>query len=156
MEQGKFATPLTSASTVLSPYLSTNETEPLASTKTKEQSMKRTIMLYAITHISLVSLDKPSTLFLLGTVFTQGQATLSRESRSQEDEPCPGACPPAAGTSRPALQGHGLEVLVELADLFAVVGIYLQCEPGSSTCPGSSIKYFKVCSKTTDTKQREM
>jgi hypothetical protein len=77
------------------------------------------------TQISLVSLDIPSTLFLLGTAFTQGHATLSRESKSQgEDEPCPGACPGGAGTSRPALRGHGPEVLVELADLFAVAGIY--------------------------------
>ena len=42
---------------------------------------------------------------------------------------------PAAGTSRPALRALGPGVLAELARLFAVVGICLQCAPGSSTCP---------------------
>jgi hypothetical protein len=44
-----------------------------------------------------------------------------------------------AWTSRPALRAHGPGVLAELARLVVGAGLCLQCEPGSSTCPGSTI-----------------
>lgn len=84
-------------------------------------------------------------MFLLGTVFTQGPGPLSRLGRSQEEQPChEEACPAGARTSRPELRAHGPGVLVELVRLFVGVGLYLQCELGSSTCPGSSINIHSM------------
>jgi hypothetical protein len=148
------------------PYLSTCERAPgfdrdQRAGHEKEQQCCE----YAITHKLIWFLWTPLLpRFLLRTVFTQVQACPSpRESRSQEEEePCRGACPraspaAAAGTSRPALGGHGLEVLVEPAALFVAAGICSQCEPGSSTCPGSSISSISKRVRTPqDTEQRNV